>query len=438
MRNKALLLLAVVVTLAGCATPSRLMPSKSLGEPPPFRVLSEGTAPLEMAVTAVVVPNGAGSWIKDAAWLEYTVELANNGSEPLLVDEFALRSERHPGRLHRTDREQLTQDSSENLKFAGRAMGGFLAGDASPDGSRPPGPSMGVLAASSMMYSVVNPYSVGITVADAARRLIYESKDREAIQARLETGLQVPLTLQPGGTARGKLFFALTDFPHDLAARFRIAKEPTEPQYTAARLVGIGRLADFSQQGCGSVFLRDRALPPDAPPEIRGSTRRGASIEVSKLVLRNGPGSWAGNAAWDEYELKIVNPRNEPLVVHEVALVDSLARRFTSQRAICPEMLNDFKKSKQVALSALPAFGVLGLAYNGMVSLAAREAVDDIATAIDQRRSRFPYVVAPGGEAWVTVMYPISPAARHLSVEIDDSAGRETVVLELAVLGGSL
>jgi hypothetical protein len=432
MRNSALLLLAVVVTVAGCATPSRMMPSNSLGEPPPFRIVSAGTAPLEIAVTEVVVPNGAGSWIKDAAWLEYTVELSNKSGEPLIVDELALRTERHPGRLHRTDREQLTEDSAENLKFAGRAMGGFFLGDSSPDGSRLPGPSMGLLAASSMMFSVVNPYSVGITVVDATRRLIYESKDRDAIQARLESGLQVPLTIQPGGTARGKLFFALTDFPHDLAARFRMANESIEPRHAAARL------ADFSRQGCGSVFLRDRSLASELPPEVRGATRRGASIEISKLVLRNGPGSWAGNAAWDEYELKIVNPRNEPLVVHEVALTDSLARRFTSQHAICPQMQNDLKKSKQVAPSAIPALGVLSLAYNGMVSLAAREAADDIATAIDQRRSRFPFVVAPGGEAWLSMMYPISPAARQLSVEINDSGGRETVVLELAALGGRL
>ncbi|MBL8514209.1 MAG: hypothetical protein JNJ55_09495 [Betaproteobacteria bacterium] len=287
------------------------------------------------------------------------------------------------------------------------------------------------------MYGV-NPYTVGITVADATRRLIYEAKDREAIQARLGGGIQIPLMLPAGGTVRGKLFFALTEFPHDLTARFQSVNEPATPRRTAARLSGVARLADFSRQGCGSIVLRNRPLPPDGPLEIRGTTWRTASIGISKLVLRNGPGSWADNAAWDEYELKIVNPGDEPLVVHEVSLVDSLARRFASQHSICPGLSEDFKKNKQVAPNAIVALNVLGLAYNRIVAMAARQAADEFAAAIDQRRSQLPVVIPRRGEARLTLLYPISPAAKQLVLEFGDSGNRDTVVLELAALGADL
>jgi hypothetical protein len=54
------------------------------------------------------------------------------------------------------------------------------------------------------------------------------------------------------------------------------------------------------------------------------------AVSLAWVIVRDGPGTWAKNADWDEYLLQVVNTSGEPLQVTMIAVYDSLGTRIVS------------------------------------------------------------------------------------------------------------
>ena len=71
----------------------------------------------------------------------------------------------------------------------------------------------------------------------------------------------------------------------------------------------------------------DAASMVQAPAAAQASDGR-LSASFHAVVLRNGPGSWAKNANWDEYHLQVTNLSASPLQLTGAAIVDSHGTRL--------------------------------------------------------------------------------------------------------------
>lgn len=71
---------------------------------------------------------------------------------------------------------------------------------------------------------------------------------------------------------------------------------------------------------------------PEPLVHVHPLTANADSIVTAQLdwvIVRDGPGTWAKNADWDEYLLTVQNLADEPIRITEIAVYDSLDTRLT-------------------------------------------------------------------------------------------------------------
>ena len=75
--------------------------------------------------------------------------------------------------------------------------------------------------------------------------------------------------------------------------------------------------------GCGGTKLVKNAPPPPSDQALAraGDERLAASLEW--VIVRNGAGTWARNADWDEYLIDVNNTSGEPMLITSVSVTDS-------------------------------------------------------------------------------------------------------------------
>ena len=80
--------------------------------------------------------------------------------------------------------------------------------------------------------------------------------------------------------------------------------------------------------GCGTgsfKMVNTEAVKPAAPMGL-STDDAGLELSVTALVVYDGPGSWKQHAYWDEYVVRFVNHRAEPVKVEIIELADVLDR----------------------------------------------------------------------------------------------------------------
>ena len=140
--------------------------------------------------------------------------------------------------------------------------------------------------------------------------------------------------------------------------------------------------------GCAGSRVLDEPADIELTHPIAVAEDSRLSAKLEWVVVKDGPGTWATNAFWDEYQLRIDNVADEPLTVVQVQVIDSLGTTHVpaADRA---SLLYFSKLTKKryadQALSVDPGAGTFGMVavgtYGGVVAVTAASVPAAVAVA---------------------------------------------------------
>ncbi len=244
-----------------------------------------------------------------------------------------------------------------------------------------------------------------------------------------------------------------------------------------ARIIAIFAVLSMLT-GCGGTKVLKEPRPVELENALATSTDANVEASLDWVIVRDGPGTWARNADWDEYLLRVRSRSDRPLSIVRVTVVDSLQTRVEPQ----PGRKQLVKGSKKTArryrdsgvkvkagrgagtlivagtaatavgvvsasaaaygavLSGGSAVGAAGTAMSGLVLLGPAIAVGGIARGINNsavnneielRQTILPLEVRPGEEAPLDLFFPFAPSPVMVElVYADDSGQRHTITID--------
>jgi hypothetical protein len=214
---------AVLCVLPGCVSANYRFASKDM---PPARALNVHfpPAPLAADLASVITDGTPGSWKQEAFWDEYVVVLHNTGEQPLEVASVTLvdfagtsrASGDDPWALERESKtlERKYQDSG--MAFARVAAPRILLASAEPVVIASAGIGVAGAAAAATATAVALPV-YGLTIWGINRH------HKSAIKAEFNRRrLPLPLSLAPGETRTGSLFFPMLPNPRSIDLNWSI------------------------------------------------------------------------------------------------------------------------------------------------------------------------------------------------------------------------
>jgi hypothetical protein len=237
---------AAALALCGCVTRGYKFAPKNT--PAPVALHLEGAQPpVKAAVHHVIVYHGPGSWKRDAYWDEYVVSMANQGPTPVTIDAAALHDQQgapiepgiDPWALDRLSKKWWETNGTRQtgtyvVLGVGTAAGAGVAMVSAYSGLWGASVSAGTATAGTIgaATAVTLPLvAVGTVVAN-----IHSKHKVEAEFTRRR--LALPLTLAPGQTVQGSLFFRITPGPQRLALHGR-ADQPCTVTISLTPLAGL-------------------------------------------------------------------------------------------------------------------------------------------------------------------------------------------------------
>jgi hypothetical protein len=208
---------AALCVLTGCVSSKYKLAGK---DTPPAHALNVHfpPAPLEANLATLIIDGGPGSWKLAAFWDEYVVALHNTGDQPLLVAsvtlvDFAGTSRSagdDPWALERESKTLERKYRDAGVAFARIAAPRVLLTSAEPVVIASAGIGTAGAAAAATATAVALPV-YGLAIWGINRHL------KAIIKAEFNRRrLPLPLTLAPGETRTGSLFFPMVPNPRSL------------------------------------------------------------------------------------------------------------------------------------------------------------------------------------------------------------------------------
>ncbi len=239
-----------------------------------------------------------------------------------------------------------------------------------------------------------------------------------------------------------------------------------------------------SVSGCGGSKVLKEPEPLVVTESLAVASDARLSVNLDWVIVRDGPGTWARNAFWDEYLLRIRNKSDQPIQLTELVIVDSLNTRIAVQHgrkqlvAGSKQSARRYKKSgiKVVASSGRVTSGRVtsdaviltgmgaglgaglgagfggagaaagGAAIAGAVVLAPVFAVGGIVRGvnhsavnaqIEERQTTLPLDVSVGHELALDVFFPLAPSPQTVELAYKDATGEYVIVIHTStVLNG--
>ncbi|HUJ42828.1 MAG TPA: hypothetical protein VLW52_04380 [Opitutaceae bacterium] len=213
-------LLAAMLALSGCVSTKYKMARKDT--PPPVLLnLVAAQPPVEAVLNTVIICQGPGSWKRQAFWDEYVITVHNQGAQPLTIASATLTDfagvSQAPG-IDPWALEKQSKTLEQKYRDAGVAF------------VRTAGPGVVILGAGVAGVGTVGIFSAsasGIAAGTLVALPVYyaavwfiNSENKAAVAAEFNRRrLSVPLTLAPGETRTGSLFFPMIPNPRSLSLR---------------------------------------------------------------------------------------------------------------------------------------------------------------------------------------------------------------------------
>ena len=84
--------------------------------------------------------------------------------------------------------------------------------------------------------------------------------------------------------------------------------------------------------GCGGTKILKEPIPVESPATLARVSNEQVEVALEWVIVRDGPGTWARNADWDQYQFRVVNNSDSELLLTSITVVDSLGMEVFSQR----------------------------------------------------------------------------------------------------------
>jgi len=234
------LVFAVATTLSGCVSTKYEMASK---DTPPAVPLNIATVqpPVALKVSTVISYKGPGSWKQEALWDEYVVVIHNQGDQPLTIRAAALLDPGGEPRAPGSDPWDLEKESQTLEQRYLRAGVAFV---------RAAGPGVLILGAGAAAVASAGIFSAAAGTAATATVIalpvyyvvvfsVNHSNKNDVVAEFARRRLNLPLTLTPGESRTGSLFFPMTPNPQALNLQYLSAQAAGEAVLTLEALHGL-------------------------------------------------------------------------------------------------------------------------------------------------------------------------------------------------------
>lgn len=215
------LALCSALVLTGCvsnrfkAAPKNTAPPQELN-----KTLAE--TPIAAGLRTLITYNGPGSWKRDAFWDEYVVTLRNPGPQPLTLSSVTLLDQagaaRSPGRnpwaLEKESKTLEQKYKEAGIAFVRYTGPGLLIIGAGAGAVAATGVFTSAAAGAATATVIALPvYYIGVVAINFSNRRAMEQEFNRR-------NLALPLTLAPGETRTGSLFFPMIPAPRSLKMRW--------------------------------------------------------------------------------------------------------------------------------------------------------------------------------------------------------------------------
>lgn len=216
-----LLLAGFCLAATGCVS-NKYATASAIGAQPQAIDVDLGDQPLAVRLNAVIIHHGPGSWKKEAFWDELIVTVTNPTDQPVtlsdarVVDRFGVAQTAgvDPWQTEKLGLAQQKSYERAGVNFALNALG-YAAFTYGAVGA---GAMVGA-AFTSTWSGLATGAIAGLVVVPATAVVIYarNQQKRGIIETEFHRRrLPLPLTLAPGESRRGSLFFPMTVSPREL------------------------------------------------------------------------------------------------------------------------------------------------------------------------------------------------------------------------------
>jgi hypothetical protein len=229
--------------------------------------------------------------------------------------------------------------------------------------------------------------------------------------------------------------------------------------------------------GCGGTKMLKETQPLQALQPLAASSDQRVEATLDWVIVRDGPGTWAKNADWDEYLLRVSNHSVQPVKVVQLTVVDSLDTRIEPQFGRKQLVKNSKRTARRykdsgvkvkagrgvgtllvagaavtivgvgaasaVATTALmsgaTAAGTAGAAAGGLLLLGPALAVGGIVRGVNNskvnneielRQTILPLEIAANEELGLNVFFPLAPSPKFVELIYVDATGEHSLIID--------
>ena len=235
--------LLVALLLQGCVTSKKYRLSKTETEPTALG-WSVASPPLTLTLQSLIVFKGPGSWKREARWDEYVLRLSNDGTQPVTINAAGLVDLLDTAQLPGDDPWPLERLSYTNWDKYGKSGLKLVAGAGAVvlyAGVVVTVASESILGGAAAGGAVAFLDLVPVVAAvDITAVAIMNHQNKEKVQAEFQRRrLALPLTVAPGSSATGSLFFPMVPGPKRLTLTGKISETPVELTLDLKPLAGL-------------------------------------------------------------------------------------------------------------------------------------------------------------------------------------------------------
>lgn len=227
--------------------------------------------------------------------------------------------------------------------------------------------------------------------------------------------------------------------------------------------------------GCSGAKILSEPKPLVLNQPLSTTSNQTLSVSLEWVIYRDGPGTWAKNADWDEYLMVLENLSDESLQITNIVVTDSLGTQI-APRQNRKELVKGSKETIRrykgeglkvkagvsagilVGAGAVAAAGTSGIGAAAMAGggAAAGAAVIVVAVPvvvvaglirgannskvnneIKSRQTLLPVVLPEKEKQRVNLFFPLAPSPRQIEITYIDSAGDHKLFIDTqAVLEG--
>lgn len=239
-------------------------------------------------------------------------------------------------------------------------------------------------------------------------------------------------------------------------------------------IIVIFNLIGFLTSCGGSKVLKEPKAIQVTQPLVT-ETDQQVSASLNWVIVRNGPGTWAKNADWDEYLISVFNETENDIQIIDVIIVDSLGTRLTSnsdRKELVKDSKETIKRYKDselkvkagmsgnsmigtgfaVATVGAPVTGLVagsivgGWAGLGVATVAVGGGLlvgpalvvggivrsknnSKVAQEIERRHTVFPVTVVPHESVNLDIFFPLAPSPKQLEVSYILAEGGKNLIM---------